>query len=623
MIRNTPSQEAIINTAKRRVEVKAEPGSGKTHTLTGRLLRLIDTGVAPQKILVLGFSNATVNQLHKRIESLSRQRTTSDSAQSIATECRTDLSAVEIQTVHAYARSTSRKTQADVKLLTEKAAKALLLEAIVSVQRDARKCVLWSELSSDIRQRRLELLATLAGTQYASAILNFFAFVQTSGKSLSEAASLSQFKEFRPAVKLLSVVSCRFSAIKQKRHLIDFGDMLARASMAIDDGASVPFTHILVDEYQDCSPAQAHLLEQLARLKGRSIMVFGDPNQAIFGFSGASYTPLSSFLNGVTQFSLPESQRLTAKTAALASAIAQHADVDAIRTLRDGAQPVLFMDISLKTQTERIVRDIRQLIAAGTPPKNIAVLARIKALLAPIEQSLLAEKVQTHRIGKRRDRVHALRALRLVRVVERCEKTKTRVTPEMLRAAVPRVSAPDSQWKNSSLKINKVSRTPSLEGRYRQCAQAYLCLMGGVRADKDIQHDVNRWEPSCRSYANAQQMMDAIRGLDSKLVTTGTIHSAKGGEWNHVLIVGATDGLLPLYLARDKTSRGEERRLLFVAVTRAREAVRMYHAPSNHANSRRRFNEPSRFLVKSAARATLRVINAQRSPADRKPIGPP
>lgn len=103
-------------------------------------------------------------------------------------------------------------------------------------------------------------------------------------------------------------------------------------------------------------------------------------------------------------------------------------------------------------------------------------------------------------------------------------------------------------------------------------------------------------------------MRDAVRAIEAKGVVTGTIHSAKGGEWDHVQIVGVTDGLLPLYLARnDQRSLSEERNLLYVAITRARETVQLYHAPANHARSRQRFEAMSRFLDEPAVQKTLQA----------------
>ena len=129
--------------------------------------------------------------------------------------------------------------------------------------------------------------------------------------------------------------------------------------------------------------------------------------------------------------------------------------------------------------------------------------------------------------------------------------------------------------------------------------------MGRVRNDPDPLADVNRWEPLCRTRPNAAAVRRAILALDSHKVVTSTIHAAKGGEWDHVLIVGATEGLLPIYMARDSKSVAEERRLLYVAITRARASVRLYHAPTYHARSRQHLPHLCSFLEESAVQKAL------------------
>jgi DNA helicase-2/ATP-dependent DNA helicase PcrA len=80
-------------------------------------------------------------------------------------------------------------------------------------------------------------------------------------------------------------------------------------------------------------------------------------------------------------------------------------------------------------------------------------------------------------------------------------------------------------------------------------------------------------------------------------VTTSTIHAAKGREWDQVFVVGMADGQMPLYLAQGEQMLAEERRLLYVAVTRARESVRLYYPPTVHSLTRKRFDHPSRFFL--------------------------
>jgi DNA helicase-2/ATP-dependent DNA helicase PcrA len=159
-------------------------------------------------------------------------------------------------------------------------------------------------------------------------------------------------------------------------------------------------------------------------------------------------------------------------------------------------------------------------------------------------------------------------------------------------------------------RLKKVSGIASLEGRYRVCGRAYVWLQRKPEgANREVQWDVNRWEPFCRQFASAVQMRDAIRQLKRDAVTTSTIHMAKGGEWQHVLIVGATDGLLPLFNSQTDDALHDERKLLYVAITRAQQRVCLYHAPTNHARSCQMFEEASRFLTDPAVRQTFVVAN--------------
>ncbi len=582
--KTSPSTEISISTAKF-AEVNAVAGSGKTSTLLMRLLHLAGIGVAPEQMLVLSFSNPAVNQL--------RHRLLTENA---------NLSQIVIETAHAFANSLIPKQI----ILTDKEEQALLSKAIKSVQKYCGKLVRQGKLSESAYDRRMVLLNELGEQKNLKYVLSFLAVARAAAITLAQAAEKSQFSDLVPHLKALKAVRTKYAALKKQKRVIDFGDMLHEATDAIREGAPVPFTHILVDEYQDCSPAQVELLVALAN-SGCSIMVFGDPGQAIYGFGGSSYTPLSKVLDGVRDFSLPKSYRLTVENAALASAILGRAHDHAIQATRHGPMPVMVTSGSELEQAERIADDIEQLIAAGTAPEQIVVLGRIKALLHHVEQQLLTRQQNSARMQCSRDTKHAIRVLRLVYEVWCAEKNGQKITAEMLKSALPRLKATDDQWTKGATTMKKVQRIPSLEGRYRQSGKVYLRLLGGVRRHPDIQHDINRWEPHCRAHSSPKQMCDALRAMPKDAVVTGTIHAAKGMEWEHVFIVGATDGYLPIYHARDKAQLGEERNLLYVAVTRAREAVRLYHAPCKHARSRQRFENPSAFLASAAVRETLQL----------------
>jgi DNA helicase-2/ATP-dependent DNA helicase PcrA len=604
---STTATDHIAKTTAQRVEVLASPGSGKTYTLLRRIEHLIAHGVPARRILVLSFSTASVGELRRHLGELC---TANAQPQNPSTTGKTrtaakvaDLSAITVQTAHAFALGLLRKRLPGLSVLSDRGALALLAKAVQRAAQDCNAGKLWIKpsISKSTRKHRLELLQQLAEPATVKLLLRLFTLAHTAQTPVSTTVQTQAFSQLQPHADVLRAVDRRYRAFKSRSASIDYGDMLTQAIDLIHQRpAAVPYTHILVDEYQDCSAAQTQLLAAIANLPRRQIMVFGDPHQAVFGFAGSSYTPLAQVLADVRNLSLPVSRRLTVPVATLASAVAEHGPDNSIVAKRQGPKPKLLVDSGLNDQIRRAVGDIQRLTHGGAAPHQIAVLARTRAQLGPVEQTLLAAGIQTQRLGTVRHIQHSLRVLRLVKLVERLARTGAAISAEAVRAASPRFKSEpkvdESMWQREARALVKAARVPSLDGRYRLCAAAYLRLLGGVRTNADVRADVNRWEPACRPYARARDMATAIRAMQPSAVVTATIHAAKGREWDHVLVMGVTDGLLPLYLSRDQEALAEERRLLYVAITRACKTLRLYHAPANHARSRQRFEQLSRFI---------------------------
>ena len=284
-----------------------------------------------------------------------------------------------------------------------------------------------------------------------------------------------------------------------------------------------------------------------------------------------------------------------------------------IVTHRQGTQPVLVRSSDLTDQTYSVVRDIEQLLDQGVDPARIAVLARTRYFLAPVEQRLLATGLNAEQQGIKRDLRHAQRVLRLVKLVEWHGRRQESIDPDKVAHVLRHVTftGPLPCWKKVARSLKKAARSPSLEGRYRACGDVYLQALGGVRANSEVLHDLNRWAPICRDHACAADMLRALKQPDKPVIQTMTIHAAKGREWDHVFLVGVADGQLPLYLSKGSKMLGEERRLLYVAITRARESLRLYFAPVDHARSQQRFEKRSRFLRPPSVMRTVRVVASQ------------
>lgn len=245
MAQKSYSSNQISKCKAKLAEVNSVAGSGKTSTLIKRLLYLAGIGVPAEQILVLSFSKTSVKELRCRMDAAN-----------------TNLSLVTGSTAHAYANS----LLAEQSILTTKQEQVLLSKAIKLVKTSCLKSKRQGKLSKSGYELRLALLKVLGEHHNLKYILNFFAVARASSKSVAEVAAKPQFSELIPYCEALGAVYKKYSAIKQKSGVIDFGDMLSQAIDAIESDARVPYSHILVDEYQDCSPAQVELLVALGIL---------------------------------------------------------------------------------------------------------------------------------------------------------------------------------------------------------------------------------------------------------------------------------------------------------------------------------------------------------------------
>lgn len=604
----TTYQRRIVQTTLPYVEVRASPGSGKTTTLIQRVKHLMRNGVSAQKILVLSFSTETVGELHRRWLQRTQLHVRGSSAKVPG-----DLAQPVMQTAHAFSRRLLAHAGGSTGVITPSTAVNLLKSALRSCLRDARSKKLWAQLGVAQRQKRVYAVRLLLKDSVClKQLLSAMEYAKAAQLELRDvmkaprfAANLESFSLIAPSIRL------RYARAKKEAGLVDFGDMLEQAIKFLDSGARIPFTHVLIDEYQDCSAALSQLLAALAK-KGCELMVFGDPLQAIYSFGGNSYTPFGEVVEGAIVLPLPDSHRLHRQNAALAFAVAGKR-ASKILTQRNGAPPVLVHSSDLTGQTRAVVSDIAQLLEQGVDASRIAVLARTRAFLKPIEQRLLAVGMNPAQQGVKRDVLHVLRVLRLVRLIERHERDQEPIDADVL-AHVLRKAPTTTQpcWKSIARNLMKAARLPSLEGRYRACEEAYLRVLGGVRANTEVHHDLNRWIPICREHADAIDMRQALKAPDKPVINSMTIHAAKGREWDHVFVVGVADGQLPFYKARVPQMMDEELRLLYVAVTRARNTVRLYHAPQYHARSRKRFEKLSRFLSADAVRRTMHTVRQEK-----------
>lgn len=411
----------------------------------------------------------------------------------------------------------------------------------------------------------------------------------------------------------------------------DFKAMLRAGIKALDQPGIIALDHLLVDEYQDCSRLQSKLIAKLARL-ARSTVVLGDRMQSIYGFTKVRYRPLAELLPNVKCLPLTLSHRLTAETATLANALSRSMGSIPIRTERHRKKPELVEAPDTATLARWVAQRIKRLIDGGASPAEIAVLGRNRGTARPVARELRALGINSTLLGQTSGHIEQiLDLIAILRVVENSERTPTpvpecpsgglylgirelksqfRVQLGLKLEQVLEDLADRPQWPKFVAELQKLIESGTVDpvGRFTGSTSAYLRLMGGLRANKEMQMDLNAWAPLCRTYSTADALdRHAQRLIGTSAVTVTNVHQAKGMEWDHVFVMGVTEGVLPDFRASTHDTLDNERSLLYVAVTRPRKRLWVCHAPTFGRQARQTFEQLSTLIDTPRVRRTFAV----------------
>lgn len=577
----SPEQHAALSYTDGNVYVAAGPGTGKTHLLVGRYLRLLETGVSPERILVLTFSRRAAGELRERILTAltSRERPTA---------------AVEVRTFHGFASRLLQGTGARFRTrrLLDGFSRELLLDAAVAATpmpslADATRT------SRGFRTEAARLLDDLA---------------RAGGESLERIA-----EDASPRLSDLLALQRVVRAALERLGASDLNDLVARAVRDLQDPASEAslwlaghrYEHVLVDEFQDTDAVQLDLLEAL----GCVVFAVGDEAQSIYRFRGAQHgiVERAEVRLAMRRFALTESRRCPPAVCELAAstpfvgALAPHSS-------RSEGEAVEVVAVRTAADEVHLVADrIEAALDAGTPAGEIAVLLRSTRPFGP----LLADELRRRAIPvieNTRDalladpRVGTLRAAFAVLAAPHDEAAWRRLltaTPlgydplavrlhrDALRALRPDASlgaALDAAGLQSPVIPNAavadalVSAKAAWDeydlGRAARRLARGLHLIGAILRDEQpiaVRAASARLKEVCDGLAEAQRALSAIgraatceeivAAMDDHLaalapndeaadsgnsaVRISSVHGAKGLEFDLVIIADAVDGRFP------------------------------------------------------------------------------
>lgn len=519
-------QQRAVYALRGPVVIHAGAGAGKTRTITHRIAHGVNTGTyAPGNVMAVTFTRKAALELQQRLHELGVQ----------GAQTRTFHSAAMAQLGYFWPRVVGGQSPKII---------------------DSKVRALGQVAASDQLRLRGETLKDLA------------AEVEWRKASMLTVEAYSGVVEERGAIGELSPERVlwfheRYEALKDERRQIDFEDALILMTGMLEQEPHVAlevrqqYRFFTVDEYQDISPLQHALMR--AWLGDRSdLCVVGDPSQTIYSFAGASSRYLLDFereFPTATVLNLSQNYRSTPEIVTAANTLMRGQSgalqLVAART-KTGVAPVCEWFGAEREEAEAVAAGIRARIDAGTPASHIAVLYRAHGYAVHLEEALAGQGVHARSLGAERffDRADVKRAVMEIRAqaVARDTRPVFQVVSDVLRT---------QGWTSEP-----PSRGDGARERW-EILNALLKLVDELPEGTTL--DAFSEELLRRSKAHHEPEVNAV--------TLSTVHAAKGLEWPIVWLIGAAEGVFPMSYATDETTVDEERRLFYVAVTRARDEL--------------------------------------------------
>ncbi|MFF8839494.1 ATP-dependent DNA helicase UvrD2 [Streptomyces sp. NPDC015130] len=592
-----PEQREVAQALSGPVCVLAGAGTGKTRAITHRIAYGVRAGILqPASVLAVTFTNRAAGEMRGRLRQLGAGGVQARTFHSAA------LRQLQFFWPKAVGGDLPRLLERKIQLVADAAARCRI-RLDRNELRDVTSEIEWAKVTQTVP------------ADYPAAV----------AKSVREAPR-------DPAE--ISQIYALYEQLKRDRSVIDFEDVLLLTVGILQDRHDIAeqirrqYQHFVVDEYQDVSPLQQRLLDLWLGDRD-NLCVVGDASQTIYSFTGATPDHLLNFRNrhpSATVVKLVRDYRSTPQVVHLANGLLSQARgraaehrLELISQREPGPEPVYTEYADEPAEAEGTARRIRDLIAAGVPAGEIAVLYRINAQSEVYEQALADAGVPYQLRGAERffERQEVREAGIALRGAARAGGNDSLLDDAEDLPAQVRAVLSTKNW---------TPQPPTGSGAARDRWESLAAL---VR----LAEDFARAKPGAT-------LSDLVAELDERAaaqhaptvqgVTLASLHAAKGLEWDAVFLVGLTEGMLPITYAKTDEQVEEERRLLYVGVTRARLHLSLSWALSR-APGGRASRRPSRFLkglrpgsgsLGSVGTAASGGIERGVAGARRKPRGP-
>ena len=623
-----PEQRRAVTQLDGPVLVVAAPGSGKTTVLTNRIAYMLQQGVRPEQVMAVTFTKKAATEMAERVTKAVGSKHTAE--------------LITIGTFHAICLRLLDGHYDKLGYQTPKA------PALVTppVQRTLFELLARENSMGDIKWDQLSM------------------FISRAKCMLVTADAIKRHSSDEEEVRYAQLYGA-YQKRLVRQNLMDFDDQIGLAVRLLEEQPAIAaavrdrYTHLLVDEYQDTNRAQYELLRLLAHPRN-NLFAVGDDAQGIYGFRAADLNNILNFKKdypGTTELMLETNYRSTPQIVDLANALISHNAGRIDKTIKAARRPdprsvhtCQFNDNFV--EAEEVGDRIKELIKNGTIPDEIAILIRTHAQGMPLldslsqreipftvkksgsfyEQAEIAETLAYMRLSIRGR--HALADLALEKLLAKlglarealamlkveCERQQTDLVsvahqvdqiplPTLAqKGLIKHVLAMIHGWQRFQgpvadlyyLIISQTQYKAKLEkGNKKEDAQKLDCLAA-------MHAQIKRWEP--KDVRDLFARIDAATKPPKANKRTGavqimTIHASKGLEWDAVFVVGLEEGILPYQTALDDGDLAEERRLCYVAITRARKYLHLSYGRERQRFGNAKDVSPSRFLNDMRERA--------------------
>ena len=595
------AQYLAVTTLDGPLLIVAGAGTGKTRTLVYRVARLIETGVRPEAVLLLTFTRRAATSMLARAAALADER------------CRR----VSGGTFHSLAHTILRK-------YAELAGVQRNFTVLDSSDTEDVIDLLRRQMRFTGKDRRFPRKRTICAI-----------YSMAANKLLSLADVLKQhYPQFGHEARALTELFKAFEEFKRARHMLTYDDLLVRLCEALEASTelcqrlSEQYRYIMVDEYQDTNRLQAHIV-RLMTATHANVAVVGDESQAIYSFRGASYKNMLEFpqlFPAARVIKLEENFRSTQPVLDVANAIIADAAEGYAKRLfskvADGPAPLLVSARDENEQSRFIAERIAELREEGVPLREIAVLFRASSHAFDLEIELGKQGLPFRKFGgiKFAESAHVKDALAFLRVALnpvdtlswlRALKLIDHIGEATVELIVDYLGVERREFRTTRAKETLFKRLKQFPGRasyqtalirlahvlctivehkspHAQLATVLRFYRPLLKARYDDyprrQRDLEHLQAIAKRYKSAAELLSDV-ALDptdaaqadrtarsGDYVTLSTVHSAKGLEWQTLFVIWLTDGWFPSARSADEfEDLEEERRLLYVAATRAKQ----------------------------------------------------